>query len=155
MLSRPLSPAYTRRCVAAMRAFAQPDDGVVALCPCYDPTATCGLCQRSAIYRCFPIQNTRTENILTLGVECIQAYRILAKKLRRAKENYRDPGTIPAIIKRYRSRGALAEAQALDFLSAAHIQPETREFDKHKKKQETSRKRRFVDDKHSISEEFL
>jgi hypothetical protein len=137
-----------------MRAFAQPDDGVVALCPCYD-AAACGLCQRSAIYRCFPIQNTRTANVLMLGVECIQAYRILARKLRRGKENYRDPGTIPTIIKRYRSQGTLTEAQALDFLSAAHVQLEIRESGKNRKEKETSRKRRFVEDEHSISEEFL
>jgi hypothetical protein len=123
MLSRPLSPTYTRRCLAAMRMFAQPGDGIVALCPRYDPTAACGLCQRPAIYRCFPIQNLRTEAVLVLGVECIQAYRLLAKRLRRGKENYRDPGTIPAIVKRYGNRGALTEAQVLDLLSAGRAHP--------------------------------
>jgi len=125
MLSRPLSPAYTRRCLTAMRMFAQPGDGIVALCPCYDPTAACGLCQRPAIYRCFPIQNTRTGTVLVLGVECIQAYRLLAKKLRRGRENYRDPGTIPAIVKRYGNRGALTETQVLDFLVAGRVNPGT------------------------------
>ena len=121
MLSRPLSPTYTRRCLAAMRIFAQPGDGIIALCPRYDPTAACGLCQRPAIYRSFPVQNTRTEVVLILGVECIQAYRLLAKRLRRGKENYRDPGTIPAIVKRYGNRGALTEAQVLDLLSAGRV----------------------------------
>ena len=123
MLSRPLSPAYARRCLTALRLFAQPGDGVVALCPCYDPTASCGLCQRPAIYRCFPVQNTRTGAVLVLGVECIQAYRLLAKRLRRGKENYRDPGTIPAIVKRYGNRGALTEAQVLDLLTAGRANP--------------------------------
>lgn len=88
-----------------------------------------------------------------LGVECIQAYRALAKKLRRGKENYRDPGAIPTIIKRFQSRGALTEEQARDFLLAAHVQPELREFTTSKKA--TSRRKRFLDEKHSISEEFL
>ena len=123
MLSRQLSPTYARRCLVAMRSFAQPGDGIVALCPRYDPAARCGLCQRPAIYRCFPIQNTRTEAILVLGVECIQAYRLLAKRLRRGKENYRDPGTIPTIVKRYGHRGALTEAQVLDLLSAGRANP--------------------------------
>ena len=126
MLSRPLSPAYARRCLAALRLFAQPGDGVVALCPCYDPAASCGLCQRPAIYRCFPVENTRTGAVLVLGVECIQAYRLLAKRLRRGKENYRDPGTIPAIVKRYGHRGALTEAQVLDFLTAGRANPPAR-----------------------------
>jgi len=153
MLSRPLSPAYTRRCLVAMRMFAQPGDGVVALCPRYDATAACGLCQRPAIYCCFPIQNTRTGNVLMLGVECIQAYRALAKKLRKDKENYRDPGAIPTIIKRFQSRGALTEEQARDFLLAAHVQPEPREFTKSKKA--VSKRNRYLDEKHSISEKFL
>jgi hypothetical protein len=123
MLSRPLSPAYARRCLAAIRAFAQPGDPVVALCPRYDPSASCGLCQRPAIYRCFPIQNARTGAELVLGVECIQAYRLLVRKLRREKENYRDPGTIPTILKRYEKRGALTEAQVLDLLSAGRVPP--------------------------------
>jgi hypothetical protein len=55
-----------------------------------------------------------------LGVECIQAYRVLAKKLRRGKENYRDPGTITAILKRYWSRGELTDEQVQDFLAAGH-----------------------------------
>jgi hypothetical protein len=118
MLTKPLSPAYARRCLAALRAFAQPGDGVVALCPSYDPTASCGLCQRPAIYRCFPVQNTRTGAVIMLGVECIQAYRVLARKLRRGKENYHDPGTITVILKRYWSRGELTEGQVRDFLSA-------------------------------------
>src|ERR1044071_8758859 len=92
MLSRPLSPSYTQRCLTAIRAFAQPGDAVISLCPKYDPTASCGLCLRPAIYRCFPIQNVRTEAVMLLGVECIQAYRVLAKKLRRGQENYQDPG---------------------------------------------------------------
>lgn len=104
-----------------MQKFAQPGDTVVALCPVYDPTATCDLCQRPAIYRCFPIQNLRTEAVLTLGVECVQAYRLLAKRLRRGNEHYRDPGTIAAIIKRYERRGQLTEQQALDFLTAGHV----------------------------------
>jgi hypothetical protein len=120
MLSRPLSPGYARRCTIALQKFAQPGDTVVALCPVYDPTATCGLCQRSAIYRCFPIQNLRTEAVLMLGVECVQAYRLLAKRLRRGNEHYRDPGTIAAIIKRYQHRGQLTEQQAVDFLTAGH-----------------------------------
>jgi len=124
MLSRPLSPAYARRCLTAIRMFSQPGDGIVALCPRYDPTASCGLCQRSAIYRCFPIQNTRTGAVLVLGVECIQAYRALARKLRRGKENYRDPGTIPNIVKRYGNRGALTEAQVIDLLSAGRVNPQ-------------------------------
>src|SRR5262249_44967191 len=123
MLSRPLSPAYTRCCLAALRLFAQPGDGIVALCPRGDPTAACGLCQRSAIYRCFPVQNLRTGAVLVLGVECIQAYRLLAKRLRRGQENYRDPGTIPAIVKRYGNRVALTEAQVLDLLSAGRAHP--------------------------------
>src|SRR5215510_3630402 len=123
MLYRPLSPTYTRRCLAAMRTFAQPGDGIVALCPRFDATAACGLCQRPAIYRCFPIQNTRTGAVLILGVECIQAYRLLAKRLRRGKENYRDPGTIPTIVKRYGNRGALTEAQVRDLLSAGRVNP--------------------------------
>jgi hypothetical protein len=123
MLSRPMSPAYTRRCLTALRGFAQPGDGVVALCPRYDAAAACGLCQRPAIYRCFPIQNLRTGAVLVLGVECIQAYRLLAKRLRRGKENYRDPGTIPAIVKRYGNRGALTAAQVLDLLSAGRANP--------------------------------
>ena len=106
-----------------MRLFAQPGDGVVALCPRYDPTAACGLCQRPAIHRCFPIQNTRTEAVLLLGVECIQAYRLLAKRLRRGNENYRDPGTIPTIVKRYANRGALTDVQVLDLLSAGRVYP--------------------------------
>jgi len=93
---------------------------VVALCPVYDPTATCDLCQHPAIYRCFPIQNVRTEAVLMLGVECVQAYRLLAKRLRRGNEYYRDPGTIATIIKRYQHRGQLTEQQALDFLTAGH-----------------------------------
>lgn len=121
MLSKPLSPAYTRRCLAALYAFAQPGDGIVALCPCYEPTASCGLCQRSALYRCFPIQNTRTGVILMLGVECIQAYRTLVKELRRGKKHYRDPGTIGTILQRYRRRGALTEEQVRDFLLAGHV----------------------------------
>jgi hypothetical protein len=104
-----------------MREFAQPGDGIVALCPRYDPSAACGLCQRAAIYRCFPIQNTRTGALLMLGVECVQAYRALARKLRRGKENYRDPGTIPTIVKRYWSRGALTEEQVQDLLSAGRV----------------------------------
>jgi hypothetical protein len=55
-----------------------------------------------------------------LGVECIQAYRVLVKKLRRGKENYRDPGTITAILRRYHSRGVLTDEQVEDFLSAGH-----------------------------------
>ncbi|MGE4096188.1 MAG: hypothetical protein AB7G75_35755 [Candidatus Binatia bacterium] len=121
MLSRPLSPGYARRCTAALQKFAQPGDTIVALCPVYDPTATCGLCQRSAIYRCFPIQNLRTEAVLTLGVECVQAYRLLAKRLRRGNAGYRDPGTVTAIVKRYQRRGQLPEEQARDFLAAAHV----------------------------------
>lgn len=121
MLSRPLSPGYAKRCTIALQKFAQPGDVVVALCPTYDPTATCDLCQRPAIYRCFPIQNMRTQAVLTLGVECVQAYRLLAKRLRRANEQYRDPGAITAIVKRYQRRGQLTEAQAVDFLSAAHV----------------------------------
>lgn len=121
MLSRPLSPGYARRCTIALQKFAQPGDAVVALCPSYDPTATCDLCQRSAIYRCFPIQNLRTEAVLTLGVECVQAYRLLAKRLRKGNVHYRDPGTIAAIIKRYQRRGQLTEAQAVDFFAAAHV----------------------------------
>lgn len=123
MLSRPLSPTYARRCLTALRAFAQPGDSIVALCPTYDPTASCGLCQRPAIYRCFPIQNLRTSETLLLGVECIQAYRTLAKKLRKTQEWYSDPGAIPTILKRYRNRGALTEEQELDFLSACHATP--------------------------------
>ena len=118
MLSKPLSPAYAQRCLIALREFAQPGDGVVALCPSYAPMAACGLCHRQAIYRCFPVQNTRTGAILLLGVECIQAYRTLAKQLRRSKEHYRDPGTLVAILRRYRSRGALTEEQVRDLLSA-------------------------------------
>ena len=118
MLSKPVSPAYAHRCLLALREFAQPGDGVVALCPSYAPRAACGLCHRPAIYRCFPVQNTRTGAILRLGVECIQAYRTLAKQLRRSKENYRDPGTLVAILRRYRSRGALTEEQVRDLLSA-------------------------------------
>jgi hypothetical protein len=57
-----------------------------------------------------------------LGVECIQAYRVLVKKLRRGKENYRDPGTITAILRRYHSRGALTDEQVEDFLSAGHVE---------------------------------
>jgi hypothetical protein len=125
MLSRPLSPGYTRRCLTAIRRFAQPGDEIVALCPGYDPTASCGLCQRPVIYRCFPIQNARTGTVLVLGVECIQAYRTLARKLRRGKEDYRDPGTIPTIVKRYGKRGALTETQMLDFLSAGRANPGT------------------------------
>lgn len=121
MLSRPLSQSYTQRCLTALRKFAQPNDGIVALCPTYDPTASCGLCQRPAIYRCFPIQNTRTGAVLMLGVECIQAYRVLARKLRRGKENYRDPGTIAVILKRYWSRGELTEEQMLDFMTAGRV----------------------------------
>jgi|GEM_PF-6567162 len=121
MLSRPISPGYARRCTIALQKFAQPGDAVIALCPTYDPTATCGLCQRPAIYRCFPIQNLRTEAVLTLGVECMQAYRLLAKRLRKGNGHYRDPGTIAAIIKRYQRRGQLTEAQAVDFLAAAHV----------------------------------
>src|SRR5262245_11622316 len=102
MLSRPLSLSYTQRCLTAIPTFAQPGDSVVALCPRYDPTASCGLCLRPAIYRCFPIQNVQTGAVMILGVECIQAYRVLAKRLRRGREHYRDPGTIPAILKRYR-----------------------------------------------------
>ena len=67
MLSKPLSPAYAQRCLIALREFAQPGDGVVALCPSYEPMAACGLCHRQAIYRCFPVQNTRTGAILLLG----------------------------------------------------------------------------------------
>lgn len=104
-----------------MQEFAQPDDAIVALCPKYDPTAACGLCQRTAIYRCFPIQNLRTGTVITLGVECMQAYRVLAKRLRRDKANYRDPGAITTIVKRYQRRGELTEQQALDFLTAAHV----------------------------------
>jgi hypothetical protein len=121
MLSRPLSPGYTRRCTIALQKFAQPGDAIVALCPKYDPTAACGLCQRTAIYRCFPIQNLRTEAVMTLGVECMQTYRVLAKRLRRDKANYRDPGAITTIVKRYQRCGELSEQQALDFLTAAHI----------------------------------
>jgi len=121
MLSKPLSPAYTRRCLSALSAFAQPGDGIVALCPCYEPTASCGLCQRSAIYRCFPIENTRTGATLMLGVECIQAYRTLVKGLRRKHMHYRDPGTIGAILQRYRRRGALTEEQVRDFLLAGQV----------------------------------
>lgn len=124
MLSRPLSPGYARRCTLALQKFAQSGDTVVALCPVYDPTATCGLCQRPAIYRCFPIQNIRTEAVLMLGVECVQAYRLLAKRLRRGNEHYRDPGTIAAIIKRYERRGQLTEQQAIDFLTAGHANSE-------------------------------
>jgi hypothetical protein len=91
--------------------------------------------------------------MLMLGVECIQAYRALAKKLRKGKENYRDPGVIPMIIKRYQSRGALTEEQARDFLLAAHAQPELREFTKSKKA--TSKRKRFLDEEHSISGELL
>ena len=120
MLSKPVSPAYAHRCLLALREFAQPGDGVVALCPSYEPLAACGLCHRPAIYRCFPVQNTRTGAILRLGVECIQAYRTLAKHLRRSQEHYRDPGTLGAILRRYRSRGALTEEQERDFLSAGH-----------------------------------
>lgn len=121
MLSRPLSPAYTQRCLTALRAFAQPGDQVIALCPTYDPTASCGLCQRPAIYRCIPVQNLRTEEVIMVGIECIQAYRVLARKLRRGQENYRDPGTVSAILKRYRTRGELTEQQEDDFLSACHV----------------------------------
>ncbi|MBM4255445.1 MAG: hypothetical protein FJ147_06050 [Deltaproteobacteria bacterium] len=121
MLSRPLSPGYAKRCTIALQKFAKPGDPVVALCPTYDPTATCGLCQRPAIYRCFPIQNMRTQAVLMLGVECVQAYRLLAKRLRRGNEQYRDPGAVTAIIKRYQRRGQLTEAQVVDFLSAAHV----------------------------------
>lgn len=56
-----------------------------------------------------------------LGVECVQAYRLLAKRLRRGNEHYRDPGAIAVIIKRYQRRGQLTEAQAVDFLAAAHV----------------------------------
>ena len=56
-----------------------------------------------------------------LGVECVQAYRLLAKRLRKGNEYYRDPGAIAAIIKRYQRRGQLTEAQAVDFLAAAHV----------------------------------
>ena len=118
MLSKPLSPAYAHRCLIALREFAQPGDGVVALCPSYAPRAACGLCHRQAIYRCFPVQNTRTGAILLLGVECIQVYRTLAKHLRRSQEHYRDPGTLVAILRRYRSRGELTEEQERDLLSA-------------------------------------
>jgi hypothetical protein len=121
MLSRPLSPGYAKRCTIALQKFAQPGDTIVALCPTYDPTATCGLCQRPAIYRCFPVQNLRTETVLMLGVECVQAYRLLVKRLRRGNEQYRDPGAITVIVKRYQRRGQLTEAQALDLLSAAHV----------------------------------
>ncbi len=121
MLSRPLSPGYAKRCTIALQKFAQPGDAVVALCPTYDPSATCGLCQRPAIYRCFPVQNVRTEAVLMLGVECVQAYRLLVKRLRRANEQYRDPGAIAAIVKRYQHRGQLTEEQARDFLTAAHV----------------------------------
>jgi len=121
MLSKALSPTYAQRCVSALRTFAQPGDGVVALCPRYEPTAACGLCQRPGIYRCFPVQNTRTGALLLLGVECIQVYRLLAKRLRRGKEHYHDPGTIPAILKRYQRRGMLTEAQVHDFLAAGHV----------------------------------
>ena len=138
-----------------MRAFAQPGDGIAALCPRYDATAACGLCQRPAIYRCFPIENTRTGSVLMLGVECIQAYRTLAKKLRRGKENYRDPGAIPSIIKRYHSRGALTEQQALDFLLAAHVQVEPRGAGNSKKTKNNPGKGRLIDDEHGISEGFL
>jgi hypothetical protein len=58
--------------------------------------------------------------VLTLGVECVQVYHLLVKKLRRTKVQYRDPGTIAAIVKRYQRRGQLTEEQALDFLTAAH-----------------------------------
>jgi len=121
MLSRPLSPGYAKRCTIALQKFAQPGDTIVALCPTYDPTATCGLCQRPAIYRCFPVQNLRTETVLMLGVECVQAYRLLVKRLRRGNEQYCDPGAITVIVKRYQRRGQLTEAQALDFLSAGHV----------------------------------
>lgn len=124
MLSRPLSPGYAKRCTIALQKFAQPGDMVVALCPVYDPTATCGLCQRPAIYRCFPIQNIRTETVLMLGVECVQAYHLLAKRLRQGHEHYRDPGTIVAIIKRYERRGQLTAQQAMDFLTAGHANSE-------------------------------
>ena len=56
-----------------------------------------------------------------LGVECVQAYRLLAKRLRRANAQYRDPGTIAVIVKRYQRRGQLTEDQAHDFLTAAHV----------------------------------
>jgi hypothetical protein len=45
----------------------------------------------------------------------------LVKRLRRANEQYRDPGAIAAIVKRYQHRGQLTEDQARDFLSAAHV----------------------------------
>ena len=121
MLSKSLSPAYARRCVSALRAFAQPGDSVIALCPRYEPTAVCGLCKRPGIYRCFPIQNTRTGEMLLLGIECIQVYRLLAKQLRRGKEHYQDPGTITVILKRYQRRGALTATQVLDFLTAGRV----------------------------------
>ena len=121
VLSKSLSPAYARRCVSALRAFAQPGDSVIALCPRYEATAACGLCQRPGIYRCFPIQNIRTGEMLLLGIECIQVYRLLAKQLRRGKEHYQDPGTISAILKRYQRRGALTETQVLDFLTAGRV----------------------------------
>jgi len=121
MLSKSLSPTYARRCSSALRAFAQPGDGIIALCPRYEPAVVCGLCQRPGIYRCFPIQNVRTEEILLLGIECIQVYRLLAKQLRRGKEHYQDPGTISAILKRYQRRGDLTEAQVQDFLTAGRL----------------------------------
>ena len=121
MLSKSLSPAYARRCISALRTFAQAGDGIIALCPRYEPAAACGLCQRLGIYRCFPIQHTRTAEILLLGIECIQVYRLLAKQLRRGKEHYQDPGTISAILKRYQRRGVLTEAQVQDFLTAGRI----------------------------------
>ncbi len=58
---------------------------------------------------------------MTLGIECIQAYRALARKLRRGKENYRDPGTIATILKRYWSRGELTDEQLLDFMTAGRV----------------------------------
>lgn len=58
---------------------------------------------------------------MMLGIECIQAYRVLARKLRRGEGNYRDPGPVSAILKRYRTRGELTEQQEIDFLSACHI----------------------------------
>lgn len=63
----------------------------------------------------------RTEAVLMLGVECVQAYRLLVKRLRRGNAQYRDPGAITAIVKRYQRRGQLTEEQALDFLTAAHV----------------------------------